>query len=230
MSLPQPSPNDRAAFIGPTGSGKTVLARAMLKAVPNVIVIDPKHQFSWDEFSPRYSRIAHDVRGLGAHLQEIEAKASGEPVIYRPPATDFLPKNLARVDAVFGIALARGNTTIFVDEMSYLTGSSVGFQERIPNWFRAVTTGRQRGVGVWSAFQRPSNVPLLAMSESDYRVVYYLRMAKDQARAEELCGPIDWDALAGEPYSFVWATDRFSSQPTRLQLHSHPVALEAATA
>ena len=224
--LPSPAPNNRVCFMGPTGSGKTELARALLKATPNVIVIDPKHEFDWKEATPRYARVAYDFKDLVSHCRQIEQKGSGAPVIYRPPSGDLLPSNIARVDAVFNYALQRGGTTVYVDEMSYLTGSSSGFQDRIPHWFRAVTTGRSRGVGVWSAFQRPSNVPLLAMSESDYRIAFFLRLKKDQARAEELCGPIDWQELADEPYSFVWATDRYSSSPVRLNL-KNPAQLPA---
>lgn len=205
--------------MGPTGSGKTELARALLKTIRNVVVIDPKHQFEWKEQSPRYSRNAHTLKELLAHLRDIEGKDSGEPVIYRPPTVDLLPSNISRVDAVFEIALARRNTTVFVDEFSYLSGTATNFQERLPHWFRAVTTGRQKNVGVWSAFQRPSNVPLLAMSESDYRTAFFLRLKKDQTRAEELCGAIDWETLAAEPHSFVWATDRYCSPPIRLQLN-----------
>lgn len=228
--LPNPAGNERVCAIGPTGSGKTELMRVLLARLPSVIIIDPKHQFTWGRLAianpQRYGRMAHDLKTLVAQLHEIERANGTDPVIYRPPSLDLLPSNIARVDAVFEIALARRHTTVYVDEMSYLTGTASAFQEKIPNWFRAVTTGRSRGVGVWSAFQRPSNVPLLAMSESDVRISFFLRMKKDQQRAEELCGPIDWELLQRTPHSFVWATDQYSSDPVKLQF-SHPAPLGA---
>lgn len=219
-AFPTPAGHDRCCFMGPTGSGKTELAIALLKPMPNVIVVDPKHRFDWGEIGSRYARVAHSLRDLLAQLKDVESRRSSAPVVYRPPTDDLAPANIDRVDEVFHVALSRGHTTVYVDEMSYLTGTANNFQERLPHWFRAVTTGRQLGVGVWSAFQRPANVPLLAMSESDYRFTFYLRMHKDRARAEELCGPIPWDVLQDEEYSFAWATDKHTSAPTRLRLRA----------
>ncbi len=232
-ALPQPQGRDRVVIMGPTDCGKTELARALLKTIPNVIVIDPKHRFEWREPSipgkpGRYSRIARDLRGLATHLRQIEETHSGQPVIYRPPAEHFLPKNIGAVDEVFRIALARGDTTVYIDEMSRVVQSASGWANRIPHWFAAVTTGRELGVGVWAATQRPANIPISTKSESEFRITFYLRMEDDRARAEELCGQVDWQALADEDYAFQWGTDRYTSAPMALNLHTNGALMATA--
>lgn len=212
-ALFKPHPSDRVVYIGPTGSGKTELARRVEIQFPNEIVIDPKHRFSWEQDSPRYLRVAHSLRDLVAHLKQIEDRRTGEPVIYRPPA--IAPEH---IDPVYDLAYQRGFTHVYNDDFAACVYGAANVQKYLPAWFRCVTLGRQRGVGISASIQRPANVPLVAMSESDYRVTFYLRMRNDQKRAEELCGPIDWPFLAANDYSFVWATDKVSSDPMRLRL------------
>jgi hypothetical protein len=226
--LPRAAANDRAVYIGPTGSGKTELARALEIQFDNLIVVDPKHRFSWNEASTRYSRTAYTLKELVTHLREIEEKRSGAPVIYRPPSDHLLPKNIAQLDEVYRIAYERGSTRVYNDDFGaccQFGASNVG--NYLPNWFKCATLGRQRFVGLGASIQRPANVPLVSMSESDYRVTFYLRMRNDQRRAEELCGPIDWRFLAQNEFSFVWATDKFCSTPMRLRLGATLPPLEA---
>lgn len=228
LTLPEPKINDRFCVIGPTGSGKTELVRALLKPMPNVIVIDPKHCFTWNEFAPRYMRTATHLRELLATLRELEDRNSDAPVIYRPPAEDLLPKNIGNLDQVYRIALERGHTHVYNDDFAFMTaGGANNFQDRIPYWMRTVTTGRQRGVGASASFYRAFGIPLFAMSESDIRIVFYMRMEEDRARAERLCGPIDWEYLGRHDHSFVWATDKNSSAPMRLRLGEPALANSA---
>lgn len=217
--LPSPAPQQRFATIGPTGCGKTVLNRALLARFNDVIVIDPKHRWDWELPGDRYSRYATSFKELVQMLLEIERKGSGAPVVYRPPIEDLQQRNIARLDRVYELAFSRGNTHVHNDEQYFATPytSSERATNAMPWWFRCITAGRGIGVGVSAAFQRDTNVPLITMSETDLRIVFYLRMSEDRKRAEQLCGPVDWESLQRNPHSFVWATDMFCSTPMRLR-------------
>ncbi len=210
-----PPPNSRVAFVGPTRSGKTVLARSWLKYYDHVAVLDPKGQFSWKDGRPRYQRIATTWDRF-RKLMELSAK-DGFPVIYRPPSEDLLPQNADRLDRFYWYCLQRGNTTTYIDELYFLASGS-DFATRAPWFFRAVTTGASHGVGVWSAFQRPSWVPLIALTETELRAIFYLRVAGDRERIGQSFGEIPWDALRVQKHSFVLSSDEWTSTIMRLKL------------
>lgn len=217
--LPRPASNQRIACIGPTGCGKSVLMRMLLSRFDNAIVIDPKHQWIWDLPGKRYSHYAGSFKELVRILLEIERDGTGAPVVYRPPFDDLQQRNIARLDRVYELAFSRGHTHVYMDEQYFATPytSSERATNAMPYWFRCITAGRSRGVGVSAAFQRTTNVPLITMSETDLRIAFYLRMKSDRERAEELCGPINWESLQRTPHGFVWATDLYSSTPMRLR-------------
>ncbi len=217
MGVPWPKPNERACFVGPTRCGKTMLARKLLVHYRNVIAVDPKHQFTWGLDNPRFQRIALSLPDLTAQLAEVEAARSGDAIIYRPPPDHLLPANAHLLDAVARIAWDRGGTLLYYDEL-YFVASSSDFANRAPFFFHCVTAGAGRGVGVWSAFQRPAWVPVVATSETDFRFVFYLRKRADRDRAEDMCGDVPWNELQKNKHSFVWATDQELSSPQRLQL------------
>jgi hypothetical protein len=218
MGVPWPKPNERACFVGPTRCGKTQLAKRLLVHYRNVIAVDPKHQFSWDlESNPRFRRIAYSLGDLRTQLEDVEKTQTGEPIIYRPPPAHLLPANAHELDAIAKIAWDRGGTLLYYDEL-YFIASSSDFANRAPFFFYCVTAGGQKGIGVWSAFQRPAWVPIIATSETDYRFVFYLRLKADRDRAEDMCGDVPWSALQRVKHSFVWATDQELSTPQRLAL------------
>lgn len=209
-----PPPNSRVAFIGPTGCGKTVLATRMLQNYPNVIVIDPKHQFTFD--NPKFNhRIATKWPQFLKYLDK--SRTDGLPVIWRPPEDMMEQEDL---DRVYGLAFKRGNTLVYMDELYFLTNGS-SFGTRTP-WFRAcVTAGRSKGIGVWSAFQRPAWIPLIALTETEVRCIFYLRDENDQKRIKEIAGPLPWNDIRPKghsKYKFIISTDQWNSPPYRLKL------------
>lgn len=216
-TLELPPPAARLAFVGPTGSGKSYLAREILRHYRNVIIVDPKHQWSWKR--PRDEWYELRAATLGQLYKQLQAAdATGQPVLYRPPPEDLLPMNCRNLDHVADLALQRRNTILYYDELVYISGSS-DWQVRAPKWYQAMTTGRTRGVGVWNAFQRPSWVPMVALTEAEERFIFYLRNKDDRRRMEEGTGEdlIPWGTLRQAPHTYVISTDSGTTGARRLK-------------
>jgi hypothetical protein len=218
-----PPANSRVAFVGPTRCGKTYLARAWLRFYPHVIVIDPKRQWDWKDKDERFKLKSSDWKTFGEQLRATADKKDehyGYPIVWRPPADELTPEDL---DRVYEVAFHRGHTLVYMDELYFLTDAGTGGSRA--KWFRAcVTAGASRGVGCWSSFQRPAWVPLIALTETEVRAIFYLRNASDRKRIDDsFCesdAQVPWQELRPTPqsrYKFVLSTDAWLSKPTRIK-------------
>jgi|SRR6185437_1612303 len=229
-----PRSNNRACFVGPTGSGKTVLARFCLGFYSNVIAVDPKHD--WQIVGsrnsptgyaypnkPEYVTLRNRPVYLATDLNELrecmdEQREQPYHILYRPPREHLIAANADKLDEVAGLVLERGHTTLYYDELYYVANGS-DFQKRAPNYFYCVTTGRSKKVGVWASVQRPSWIPIIALSETDIRSTFFLRHADDRKRMEKLMGDgVPWDKLRTWRHSFVQANDMDSTNTMKLQI------------
>lgn len=221
-----PPGNSRVAFVGPTRCGKTFLARSWLRFYPHVIIIDPKRQWDWkpenEADRERFKLKASDWGTFNKLLKEAanpKHENFKRPIVWRPPVDELEPEDL---DRIYELAYHRGHTLVYMDELYFLTnGSSLG--SKTP-WFRAcVTAGASRGVGCWSSFQRPAWVPLIALTETEVRAIFYLRNAGDRKRIDDSFmdsgNTVPWESLKPTPqsrYKFVLSTDAWVTKPTRI--------------
>lgn len=206
-----PKHDERVVFIGPTGSGKTTLARFMLSLQEDVLFVDFKHR------EPLRADDLEAVDLVSLHNALDRASETGQRVLYRVPSDHLLPQNARQLDYVAKLALERGDTLIYYDDLVHVARGN-DFFERAPFYYLAVTTGREKRVRVWGSVQRPTWIPLIALSESDLRATFYLRATEDRKRVQSFMGELPWNVLQREQHSFVMATDLKTTNPLRLDI------------
>lgn len=164
-----PGPTDRAAFVGQTGSGKTTLAQEVCKLRPWVVAFDPKGMLEWAGYE-RHERLAELT------------KAKAPRLIYRPVYEELADDET--VDAFFEWIYERRNCVLYVDEVFAIAHGDV-----YPWFFGAcLTRGRERGIVVYIASQRPSRVPQVMLSESEHIYVFNLKLPQDRERVADITG------------------------------------------
>jgi hypothetical protein len=165
-----PRRTDRAFLCGQTGSGKTTLARVLLDTRTYVAVLDVKLNLAW----PGY-RVIKKMSDLDK-VDPVE----DPKIIFRPSLDDM--DNISRLDRFFAWVYDRGNTTCYVDEVFGVTKG-----QQLPRMYGAcLTRGREFSVEMWSASQRPKDIPSVVMSEAEHVYAFRLRMPQDRVRIEDL--------------------------------------------
>ena len=170
MTLPLtqilPGPTDRAVLVGMTGSGKTTLAREMLKQCPHVVAYDAKGLLNWYGYE-RYTTLRGAVDSQSTH------------VIYAP--NDVELRTRAYVEAFFEYVYQRGHCAAYIDEVY-----AVAQGNRLPAYYHALLTrGREKGLATYSSTQRPMAIPNVILSESEHWYVFRLSMPGDRKKTEE---------------------------------------------
>lgn len=196
-------------LVGATGTGKTTLAREILRGYPAVLVIDPK--CTYDPQDDRY-RMVRNPRSL-------KWWGRGKFLHYRP---DPLHQSVSAYDDVYRWAYTRGEILVYTDE-TYLTMHHT----TSPDWQRAVVTcGRELGVGAIFATQRPSGIDMRVLTESEHKVCFYLAHIDDRKRmAQEMGAVVLQDPVAAArgtgqemPHAF-WRWDSRGRQTRLAQLN-----------
>jgi hypothetical protein len=186
--------DQRAFFVGKTGSGKTSLAKALLYGQNHVCILDPKRTFTLPE---RWPHTVYTTFG------DVIAHKTPETLIYRPPL-DEMKKGC---DNFFFWAFDRQNTLVYVDEViSIVNGPRI-----FDGYETVLKMGRERNVGCWSATQRPASVPLAVMTESEHFFVFRLTNKDDRQRLSEWTGHNAIMRLPKEQHGFYYygeETDR----------------------
>ena len=179
--------NDRTFITGMTGSGKTYLAHFLCKSLPRLIVIDTKGTLKNWNCDPWDYNTKHLL-------------TSDEPVRIRvqpPIEIESVPKF---IDEIFLACYKATNCTIYIDEVY---GVIPPGRDASSVLFGLFTRGRELGVGVISASQRPSWLPLVAISESEHMFCFYLQLIEDRKRMAAFMGE-DVLSLAPDQYGFYY--------------------------
>lgn len=151
-------------LVGKTGSGKTFAARRLLEQYPAVLAIDPKCTLGGPRGLPGY-RLVRDHRRLTG-MRDPHVQLRLEPGQQNP----------AVWSAVYWWAFRRGNTFIYTDEMYLVLQNN-----RATVGLRAcITSGRERGIGMLHAAQRPAGIPVMVRSECERFAVWELPHEEDR--------------------------------------------------
>jgi DNA helicase HerA-like ATPase len=166
-----PTPSERGIIIGTTGSGKTTLATQLLRLYSRTVAIDPKQT------------LGAGGERRGAHLPGYELAATPrdlerlarrkEHIQYRP---DLKHQNPDDWERIYDWIYRRGSTFVYTDEIF-----DIHHWSRPPNSFRrCITSGRELGIGMLHATQRPRGIDRRIITEAERFYVFHLRDPDDQ--------------------------------------------------
>ncbi len=202
-------------LVGKTGSGKTTLALALLPAYSHILVIDPIHVL--DERLP----LKDNEDEEGRRNQEgyvicntpddlAEAGKREDKLLYQP-APELM--TWEAYDTIYHWVFLRKNTMVYTDEGLRVMRPN----GQAPPWMEACyTAGRQRGVGMITATQRPSKVDLRVMSEAEHYACFQLKLDEDRKRMSELMGK---EVLKSpRDHGFWYSNDTTHEKPILLRL------------
>jgi DNA helicase HerA-like ATPase len=163
--------NERVLFAGRTGSGKTFLARQLLAASRRLVVIDAKGTLNdWNATEPDSLAWYRFLRGGEGRLRIL------------PPITD---DPAGWYEKLFEELYEAGTLTLYIDEAYAVVPPGT----RAGKWLNALyTRGRERGIGVWAATQRPAWIPLFMISEADWVFAFRLSLVEDRQRLAAIAG------------------------------------------
>lgn len=167
--------NDRVLIVGQTGSGKTVLAEKLLANSNRLVVIDSK-----GNLNQRFNLVEYNRKAIKALVNNLPIRIQvKQPVM----DLDELPRYY---ETIFADLMDAGNLTVYLDETNRVTG----YSPRVLAQFGAMyTQGREvNQVGVVAAVQRPSNLPLVVVSEAQHYYCFRLTMDADRKRMSQIMG------------------------------------------
>lgn len=159
---------------GQTGTGKSKLAEFLIN--------DPNKEYSV-VYDPKHSRTLGEWRNQSIIYRWPELECSEEKrIIYRPSLEESESKD--EQTKFFRWIYVQGHVRVYVDECSALLGDSN------PNIYLkgCLTRGRELGVSVLAATQRPVSLPLITMSEASRLYIFGLSMPEDQNRITRITG------------------------------------------
>jgi hypothetical protein len=195
-----PSRSVHIAIVGKKGSGKSVLSRSYWRTWPgDRLVID----VTGDALEGPDREGVHTLTDplpskWPAQLQELAPHGRKRTSLRYVPDPGS-PTYLADMDRALGMAYAKGNVLVWVDEVGELFPAN-----RTPPYARrALQQGRHRNLSLVLAGPRPIDVDPLVMSQADLVYVFRLPNPNDKRRVADLIG---WD-----PREFVAYVDQLET-------------------
>jgi DNA helicase HerA-like ATPase len=187
-------PSEHVFVCGGTGTGKTELVKAYLSKYTNVVILDTKGTFFWDNYIPERESTTIDSF---YNLNNVE---TGK-IIYRPNRKEL---NLNFYEKFFEWCYLRGNTIVCVDEAAQVSQSPL----TIPTGYKDILQrGRELNVSVWSLTQRPSGINQLILTESMHYFIFRLNYIEDRLKIAKNAGQDAFkDAPKGHNF-YYWRAD-----------------------
>jgi energy-coupling factor transporter ATP-binding protein EcfA2 len=165
------SSNERMFITGKTGSGKTYFSRFLTRALPRLVVLDPKFSLGPWGLSPW-------------NKESRKALAEGEDIRIRVTWTER-GESEKFWDAVIWEVFETSNVVIYSDEIYSLSPRPLWMPEIMQ---RIYTQGRELGIGVIGVSQRPRFIPAFCMTESEHFIMFRLQKKDDRKCMSEYMG------------------------------------------
>lgn len=162
---------DRAAIVGRTGSGKSVLLRHLLGSYSRAVLVDGKGRATMPGWP-----IVYGVRAF------VAAWPAAPRIIVRPgPGED----RRDWLDRVCWHVYRHGETALGVDEVVGIVTAN----RSAPGFDAVLTQGRELGITALVCTQRPRGVPPTILSEADHVFAFALNREDDRRAVAETIGP-----------------------------------------
>jgi hypothetical protein len=172
-----PGTRQRGLLVGQTGCGKTTLGKWMLRNYSYCLALDPKISLGTSDAEPEGHLPGFELARSPEELAELAG--SYDRLQYRP---DPEYQQFEEWERVYRWVFDRKNTFVYTDETNLVCKGPYP-----TDGMRAcVTSGRERGIGMLHATQRPANIPGILLSESEHFYVFRLEKLDDRRRMAEM--------------------------------------------
>lgn len=197
------SNNERVIFVGKTGTGKTFLAKQLLKNTKRLVVLDTKSTLTdWNLDDWESGR---EVRNRLLEGKPVRARIRVDPL------TTF---EETFVSILIDVYNAR-NCILYIDEMYGVVPNA---QTAPPILVALYTRGRELGIGVFSSTQRPTGIPLVALSEAEHFFMFKLTLKRDLERMAEFMSESVFTPIR-DPHGFYYYNSG-DEQPTYISKYN----------
>lgn len=198
---------EHVLLVGPTGAGKTTLARDLLGVRSYVVVMAIKaHDDSIEQYRRGYKIITSWPPEYNVNRCVLWIKPRD--------LSDIARQRAAIRDALQSIYLA-GGWCVYLDDLSFLV-DHMGLRNVVTAF---LNQGRSNGISVVSAVQRPRRVPLEAFNQARHIVTWRYSDRQEAYRVAE---------IAGYPAPELWAlmADLGPFDSIALSVRQRPVIVE----
>lgn len=162
--------DERVCILGKTGSGKTFLARRLLKSCKRLLILDSKATLTdWSTVT-----LAPSSEGVFDIADYADKEGN-----FRLRLVD-MQFDMQTIEYFYSL----GDTTIYIDE-SYSVFSPSRKRSELEPILRALTRGRERGIGVWVSSQRPAWMSTYVLTEAEHFFVFRLTDESDRTRVSK---------------------------------------------
>ena len=172
--------SERWLFVGKTGSGKSYLARALLREMSRrgwpIVIVDPSA--FWMGAHPKWDKGEGSIERPKL-VTRFDPKARVQ--LYVPSIPGWQDPGL---DALMEACLKRGKLVLYFDE----TNGIVSANQYSPWFARVVTQGRKHELAVWAATQRPTRVPEILLSQAENWAIFRVITPNDRKKIAEYTG------------------------------------------
>lgn len=210
--------DERGVITGATGTGKTTFVqRLLLPAVPRghtVVVIDPKRDKAWRNIPSMngiFGRVSIQRGKVQAFRFDDASDADKDDGLGTTGAFQRLLK------AVWD----QRDVLMVSDETAALYPNTYSLT---PMAGRLIREGRQRNIGIWWLTQRPSQIPMPIVTESEWSACFTLRYRADRIKMAQTFGD-ELETLPpqedGRSHYFYWARLPHAPKLMRLTLGGH---------